>query len=241
MLELRAQTGPVFLTYEASSAVDAVGRARRRTAQPLFDFTAPDGVQHTIWTVDARDERELVAAFAAIPALYIADGHHRAASAARARQQLRGAKSAPRASGTRSWPSPFPTTRCRSCRTTASSRISARSRRSRCWRRLRERFTVTEGRPPRRGAARSRCSSAAGGTRSRSARRRADLDAADRLDVSRLQDTVLTPLLGHRRRPHRQAHRLRRRRARDRRAREAGACPAGSPSRSRCIRSASTT
>jgi uncharacterized protein (DUF1015 family) len=57
---------------------------------PLFDFTAVDGVQHTIWRVDSAEERLLTAAFAAIPALYIADGHHRAASAARVRQQLRG-------------------------------------------------------------------------------------------------------------------------------------------------------
>ena len=52
IVELRAQTGPVFLTYRASLR----GRSRRRHAStgqpPLFDFTAPDGVQHTIWRVD---------------------------------------------------------------------------------------------------------------------------------------------------------------------------------------------
>ena len=93
MLELRAQTGPVFLTYTASPAVDAVVE-RTAARPPLFDFTAADGVRHTIWRVDATDDRALVAAFGAIPALYIADGHHRAASAARVRQQLRGANGA---------------------------------------------------------------------------------------------------------------------------------------------------
>jgi uncharacterized protein (DUF1015 family) len=89
MLEIRAQTGPVFLTYRAAAAVhDVVNRVTE--GAPLFDFTAADGVRHTVWRTDARRAGELVAAFAAIPALYIADGHHRAASAARARQRLGG-------------------------------------------------------------------------------------------------------------------------------------------------------
>jgi uncharacterized protein (DUF1015 family) len=87
MLSLRAQTGPAFLTYRASTAVDDVV-GRTTAASPLFDFVAPDGVQHVIWQVSARDAAALVEAFARIPALYIADGHHRAASAGRARRQL---------------------------------------------------------------------------------------------------------------------------------------------------------
>ncbi len=87
ILTLRAQTGPVFLTYRASADVDAVTR-RITAGTPLFDVMAPDGVQHTIWAAAAGDVQALVAAFGRIPALYIADGHHRAASAARAHQQL---------------------------------------------------------------------------------------------------------------------------------------------------------
>ncbi len=87
MLAIRAQTGPVFLTYRASTAVDAVvARAVKR--KPLFDITAADGVRHEVWRVDAGDNQPIVDAFAAIRALYIADGHHRAASAARARRTL---------------------------------------------------------------------------------------------------------------------------------------------------------
>src|SRR5262245_23306362 len=87
MVELRAQTGVVFLTYKASDDIDR--RCRASTADaPLYDFRADDGVQHTIWRVAARETTELVDAFARIPALYIADGHHRAASAARARGEL---------------------------------------------------------------------------------------------------------------------------------------------------------
>ena len=87
MLALRAQTGPVFLTYKASDAVDAI-TARSILAPPLFDFTATDGVQHTLWRASAKDRDALVSTVADIPALYIADGHHRAASAARARAEL---------------------------------------------------------------------------------------------------------------------------------------------------------
>jgi uncharacterized protein (DUF1015 family) len=84
---LRAQTGPVFLTYRASRAIDAV--VDRVTAGPaLFDFTAPDGIRHALWPVTGGALDEIVRGFAALPCLYIADGHHRAASAARTRRAL---------------------------------------------------------------------------------------------------------------------------------------------------------
>jgi uncharacterized protein (DUF1015 family) len=85
---VRAQTGVVFLTYRAVDTVDAIV-ARVCTTEPLYDFAAPDGIRHTVWPVLSGDAASLVAQFATIPALYIADGHHRAASAARARAALR--------------------------------------------------------------------------------------------------------------------------------------------------------
>src|SRR5579864_933398 len=88
MLALGAQTGPVFLTYRASRDVDTAA-ARATQAPPLFDFDAADGVRHTLWQVGGADRDALVTAFGRIPALYIADGHHRAASAARARTSMR--------------------------------------------------------------------------------------------------------------------------------------------------------
>ena len=116
MMALGAQTGPVFLTYRATTDVNAV--ARRATAgAPLFDFDAPDAVHHTIWRVGGADRDALVAAFVRIPTLYIADGHHRAASAATLEDA--GARS-DSARPTRSSPSRSRTTRCRSCRTTGS-------------------------------------------------------------------------------------------------------------------------
>ena len=85
MLAIGAQTGPVFLTYRASKQVDQV--VRRVVSTPeLFDFIAPDGVRHEVWQVPAHENQAIVEAFAKIESLYIADGHHRAASAARARK-----------------------------------------------------------------------------------------------------------------------------------------------------------
>ena len=87
MLAIGAQTGPVFLTYRASKDVDGIVR-RVVAGKPLFDFTAPDDVRHEVWQVPASENQAIVDAFAKIEALYIADGHHRAASAARARRGL---------------------------------------------------------------------------------------------------------------------------------------------------------
>ena len=87
MLELRAQTGVVFLTHRAAPAIAAVA-ARVTSGAPLYDFAAPDGVRHSVWRVQGAGVETLVAAFASMPAVYIADGHHRAASAARARASL---------------------------------------------------------------------------------------------------------------------------------------------------------
>jgi uncharacterized protein (DUF1015 family) len=89
IVELRAQTGVVFLTYKASAGVDAIVRTVTSQA-PIYDFAAGDGVHHTLWLAAAAESAALVAEFAKIPALYIADGHHRAASAARARAELQG-------------------------------------------------------------------------------------------------------------------------------------------------------
>ncbi|MSO63116.1 MAG: DUF1015 domain-containing protein [Acidobacteria bacterium] len=87
MLAVGAQTGPVFLTYRASTAVDAAVTAAAQ-GEPLYDIVAPDGVRHQIWQVPPTMNQTFVDAFAALDSLYIADGHHRAASAARTRQSL---------------------------------------------------------------------------------------------------------------------------------------------------------
>ncbi|MEN7972405.1 MAG: DUF1015 family protein [Verrucomicrobiota bacterium] len=75
-----ANTGPVFLAYRDSAKINAVVEATK-AAEPLYKFTAEDGVAHTIWKFE--NSAELEAAFGEIPATYVADGHHRSASAAK--------------------------------------------------------------------------------------------------------------------------------------------------------------
>jgi uncharacterized protein (DUF1015 family) len=104
IVETRAQTGVVFLTYPALPEIDGLER-EACAGPPLFDLTAPDRVRHRVWKGSGRQAQAVVAAFARVPALYIADGHHRAASAARARQALRsqGAGSAKTDSSEADW------------------------------------------------------------------------------------------------------------------------------------------
>jgi uncharacterized protein (DUF1015 family) len=193
LLALGAQTGPVFLIHREAPAIDRIVE-RVVTLPPLFDFTAVDGVQHSVWRVPASDEPALVAAFAAVATLYIADGHHRAASAARVRQHKRGA-----GGSAGEWDTvlavAFPASQVRILpynrvvtdlgAFTAATFLQA----------LRDRFTVNAGpaSPQRRGDVAmflggswySIVLGEAG----------ANTPATERLDVSRLQDLVLTPLL----------------------------------------------
>jgi len=87
MLALKAQTGPVFLTYRAQEELDSIISVALDKDPPLYDFVAGDHIRHTVWRVPAYDD--MVNAFSQVPYLYIADGHHRAASASRARARLK--------------------------------------------------------------------------------------------------------------------------------------------------------
>jgi len=88
---LDSQTGPVFLVYRANPAMDDF--VSRKTAElPGIDFTAADGVRHTAWVIaEPSDIRFIEAEFARFRFLYIADGHHRSAAAARVCQSRKGA------------------------------------------------------------------------------------------------------------------------------------------------------
>jgi uncharacterized protein (DUF1015 family) len=79
-----AQCGPVLLTHRAAPAIDSAVAAATATSDPVADLRAGDGVRHTLWRVDDPDTVSTWrSAFEALPCTYIADGHHRAASAAR--------------------------------------------------------------------------------------------------------------------------------------------------------------
>ncbi len=84
-----ANTGPIFLTYKSKSGVKEIINAVK-TGTPEYDFVADDGIGHTVWTVsDDALIAKLIQEFAAVPALYIADGHHRNASAVNVGQMRR--------------------------------------------------------------------------------------------------------------------------------------------------------
>jgi uncharacterized protein (DUF1015 family) len=88
---LNAQTGPAWLFYRSAEKLDGF-IAKRTSDKPDIDFTAKDGVRHSSWTVSAADELEFIESqFRQIPCLYIADGHHRSAAAARVFQSRDGA------------------------------------------------------------------------------------------------------------------------------------------------------
>jgi uncharacterized protein (DUF1015 family) len=91
VLTLNAHAEPVFLAYRPVEAVDGLV-AQSIQATPLYDFTAPDGVRHSLWKVAPAES--LVRAFAAVPLAYVADGHHRSASAWRAGKERRAANPA---------------------------------------------------------------------------------------------------------------------------------------------------
>jgi uncharacterized protein (DUF1015 family) len=91
MEALDSQTGPVFLVYPTNQKIDGLV-ARKISHGPDVDFTAGDKVRHTSWIIsDAAEIKTIEETFAAMPGLYIADGHHRSAAAGRVYQSRNGA------------------------------------------------------------------------------------------------------------------------------------------------------
>ncbi|MGA2280127.1 MAG: DUF1015 family protein [Verrucomicrobiota bacterium] len=89
---LNAQTGPVFLTYRANAELDKFIAKKIAFKKSDMDFTARDGVRHTAWAITDEEKIKFIETqFSAIPVLYIADGHHRCAAAARIFRSRQGA------------------------------------------------------------------------------------------------------------------------------------------------------
>jgi uncharacterized protein (DUF1015 family) len=86
MITTEAQTGLIFLCYRGTDELNALVAAACKES-PLYDFTAADGIKHTVWRISETDQ--VISAFEKVPAIYIADGHHRAASSSRARAEMR--------------------------------------------------------------------------------------------------------------------------------------------------------
>lgn len=88
--ELGAHDEPVFLTYRKDAEIDAIV-ASSVDGAPIYDFTTPDGVGHRLWVLSRQTSIDLEERFLqAVPCMYVADGHHRSAAAARVHQACRG-------------------------------------------------------------------------------------------------------------------------------------------------------
>ncbi|HZE83018.1 MAG TPA: DUF1015 family protein [Puia sp.] len=90
MKTIGAQTGNVFLAYRNVPAIDELIEGWKNEHSPLYDFTADDGISHTIWVVDTSEKIDAITGTfsSQVPHTYIADGHHRAASAAKVRKAM---------------------------------------------------------------------------------------------------------------------------------------------------------
>ena len=90
MLAIKAQTGNVFIAYRDVAAINELINNWKKTHDPVYDFAADDGIQHTIWIIDKKEVINSITELfhTRVPTTYIADGHHRAASAAKVSQRL---------------------------------------------------------------------------------------------------------------------------------------------------------
>ena len=96
MSTIRAQTGNVFMAYRDVMEINALVNGWKAKNTPEYDFTASDGIKHTVWVINRDDViNSITNLFATkVPNTYIADGHHRAASAAKVSKQLPGSEDA---------------------------------------------------------------------------------------------------------------------------------------------------
>lgn len=85
------QTGIVFLTYRGTDKINSIVEETISKQNPEYDFTAPDGIRHTVWILPDEQNKILSDEFDKIDKIYVADGHHRAKSASRAREEKRNA------------------------------------------------------------------------------------------------------------------------------------------------------
>jgi uncharacterized protein (DUF1015 family) len=86
IITTEAQTGVVFLTYKGSEKINEAVNKTMQDVKPLYSFTAPDGIEHDVWIMPDEYNQLITDEIAKTKNLYIADGHHRAASASRARK-----------------------------------------------------------------------------------------------------------------------------------------------------------
>ncbi len=198
LVKLHAHTGPVFLTYKDIPEVDsAVASASSGT--PFFDFTAPDGIIHKLWRVEPARAEKLSSIFRSSPALYIADGHHRAASASRAAEHFRAANK--KHDGTEDYnfflAVAFPASQLKILPYNRAVRDLNGLSSDELLDKISANFAITRDAGPNPCAPRDiRMLLDGRWLRLEPTFDTTELDPVRRLDVSMLQDNILTPLLG---------------------------------------------
>ncbi len=195
LLAVRAQTGLIFLAFRNTNEIrrlinDAI------TAGPLYDFECSDGIRHRIWRITDTDQ--WIKAFDEVPALYIADGHHRAESALAAREMLRNTNGHEQASSDLVVAGMFPAEDLRILPYNRVVKDLNALEKAEFIRRLSESFIVTptsEKTPSERGEI---CMYIDGewSKLTFNVQNVHEPDPIERLDVSILQEHVLGPILG---------------------------------------------
>lgn len=195
---LRANTGPVFLTYRGRTEIDTI-IAQEKQRPPAYDFIAPDGIAHTVWRVtDPQVLARLVEEFAVLPAAYVADGHHRTASAARVGLELRA--NDPTATGNKDYDwflaVLFPASQLQILPYNRAIRDLNGMSKDEFLAKAAAAFSLKPGgspKPVKPGEIRMYLD---GAWYDLAWQPGPDLDPISQLDVSRLQDAILSPLLG---------------------------------------------
>ncbi len=192
---LGADTGPVFLTYRSRPEIDALV-STETALPPVVDFLAPDGIRHTLWRM--RENGPLTEAFGRVPLAYVADGHHRSASAARVGRERRAAN--PDHNGTEDYNwflcVLFPADQLRIL---PYNRVVADLNGltpEAFLKKVGEVFEITESAPPSPSAPGNVSMFFNGRWTGLSWKTDSSADPVSRLDVSVLQDRLLAPVLG---------------------------------------------
>lgn len=195
VLDVGAQTGPIFLLYRDDSSITAQV-ARIQSGAPEVAFTASDGVRHEVWRVGASED--LVAAFDAVPCVYVADGHHRAAAASRAGAERRAANPSHTGDEEYNWflAALFPASQLQVLAYNRTVRDLHGLSADAFLAEVRSRFAVTEHAVARPVAPRHVSMYLGGKWWGLTWREDEAADPVSRLDVAVLQDRLLEPVLG---------------------------------------------
>ncbi len=195
LLALEAQTGLVFLAFRDNQTVSRL-IAETINDQPLYDLTAPDGVRHTIWRVSKPGE--FISAFKSVPEIYIADGHHRVESARLAKTKL--SESSAHHSGDEEYnyliAGIFPSSDLKILPYNRAVKDLNTLSGEQFWQKVEANFIVVasgEKNPKTKG---NICVYFEGAWKTISPKVKTDTDPINSLDVSLLQNTILSPILG---------------------------------------------